>query len=392
MHTQVIALNDLSNIIKEVLSNPLMSDLWVEAEIASLSQPASGHWYIGLKDGDATMRAACWRGVNQRLKRPDVGALVQVHGRVDFYTQKGEVQLIIDDIRDVGMSTSQAELERLIAKYQGLTRQRPIPRFPRRIGVVTSSTGAAIHDVIKTLNQRYPCVEVVLSHTLVQGIEAPSAIEAALEAISIEPLDVVLVVRGGGSAEDLAAFNSEVVAKAILRSPIPVITGIGHETDYSLADAVADLRAATPTAAATAAVPDRTELLQHLVNLRYTLDVHIANSCTALEMRVDDASARLQRAAPATRIAATMQQLDYAHQRLNRAIDQRMRIAHSQLTQYQSVLAALDPTAILHRGYAIVRDEQGAIVRSVQALGADQPISIQLHDGTIDATTKRKTP
>jgi exodeoxyribonuclease VII large subunit len=133
-------------------------------------------------------------------------------------------------------------------------------------------------------------------------------------------------------------------------------------------------------------------LLQHLANLRYTLDVHIANSCTALEMRVDDASARLQRAAPATRIAATLQQLDYAHQRLNRAIDQRMRMAQSQLAQYQSVLAALDPTAILQRGYAIVRDEHGAIVRSVQAVGTDQPISIQLHDGSIDATTKRKTP
>jgi len=389
---QVIALNDLANIIKDVLGNPLMSDLWVEAEIASFSQPSSGHWYLGLKDGDTNMRAACWRGVNQRLKRPEVGALVHVHGRVDFYPVKGEVQLIIDDIRDVGMSQSQAELERLIAQYQALTRQRPIPRFPRRIGIVTSKTGAALQDVLKTLTNRYPCVDVVLSHTLVQGIEAPSAIEAALAALAVEPLDVILVVRGGGAAEDLAAFNSEIVAKAILRSPIPVITGIGHETDYSLADAVADLRAATPTAAATAAVPDRTELLQHLANLRYTLDVHIANSCTALEMRVDDASARLQRAAPATRIAATLQQLDYAHQRLNRAIDQRMRMAQSQLAQYQSVLAALDPTAILQRGYAIVRDEHGAIVRSVQAVGTDQPISIQLHDGSIDATTKRKTP
>jgi exodeoxyribonuclease VII large subunit len=246
--------------------------------------------------------------------------------------------------------------------------------------------------VLKTLNHRYPSVEVVLSHTLVQGVEAPTSIEAALAALTVEPLDVILVVRGGGSAEDLAAFNSEIVAKAILRSPVPVITGIGHETDYSLADAVADLRAPTPTAAATAAVPDRTELLQHLANLRYTLDVHIANSCTALEMRVDDASARLLRAAPATRITATMQQLDYAQQRLNRAIDQRMRIAQSQLAQYQSVLAALDPTAILQRGYAIVRDEHGAIVRSVQAIGTNQSISIQLHDGSIDATTKGKTP
>ncbi|MEY3990548.1 MAG: hypothetical protein RI985_1629 [Chloroflexota bacterium] len=387
---QVIALNDLANIIKDVLGNPLMSDLWVEAEIASFSQPASGHWYIGLKDGDTTMRAACWRGLNQRLKRPDVGALVHVHGRVDFYTQKGEVQLIIDDIRDVGMSQSQAELERLIAQYQALTRQRPIPRFPRRIGIVTSKTGAALQDVLKTLNHRYPSVEVVLSHTLVQGADAPTAIEAALAALIPEPVDVILVVRGGGAAEDLAAFNSEIVAKAILRSPVPVITGIGHEIDYSLADAVADLRAPTPTAAATAAVPDRAELMQHLANLRYTLDVHMANTCTALEMRVDDASARLQRAAPANRIATVQQQLDYAHQRLDRAIDQRMRNANNQLAQYRTVLAALDPTAILQRGYAIVRDEHGAIVRSVQTVQPQQPISIQLHDGTVDATTKGK--
>jgi exodeoxyribonuclease VII large subunit len=389
---QVIALNDLANLIKDVLGNPLMSDIWVEAEIASFSQPASGHWYVGLKDGDTTMRAACWRGLNQRLKRPEVGALVHVHGRVDFYTQRGEVQLIIDDIRDIGMSNSQAELERLIVQYQALTRQRPIPRFPRCIGVVTSSTGAALQDVLKTLNNRYPSVEVVLSHTLVQGIDAPNAIEAALAALMPEPVDVILVVRGGGSAEDLVAFNSEIVAKAILRSPVPVITGIGHETDYSLADAVADLRAATPTAAATAAVPDRTELIQHLANLRYTLDVHMANSCTALEMRVDDASARLQRAAPATRIATALQQLDYAHQRLNRAMDQRLRMAHDLFEQRRSVLAALDPTAILQRGYAIVRNEQGAIVRSVQAVQPQQMITIQLQDGLFDATTKGKTP
>ncbi|MFZ9859175.1 MAG: exodeoxyribonuclease VII large subunit [Roseiflexaceae bacterium] len=387
---QVIALNDLANLIKDVLGNPLMGDLWVEAEIASFSQPSSGHWYIGLKDGDTTMRAACWRGVNQRLRRPEVGALVYVHGRVDFYTQRSEVQLIIDDIKDVGMSQNQAELERLITQYQALTRQRPIPRFPQRIGIVTSKTGAALQDVLKTLNNRYPSVEVVLSHTLVQGVDAPSAIEAALMAITAESLDVILVVRGGGSAEDLAAFNSEIVAKAILRSPIPVITGIGHETDYSLADAVADLRAATPTAAATAAVPDRAELMQHLANLRYTLDVHMANSCTALEMRVDDASARLQRAAPAARIATTVQQLDYAQQRLNRAMDQQLSTAQRQLDQYHTVLTALDPTAILQRGYAIVRDEHGSIVRSMRSIQSNQDITIQLHDGIIDATTKGK--
>lgn len=388
---QVIALNDLANGIKDVLGELLMNDLWVEAEVASFTQAVSGHWYIGLKDGDVSMRAACWRGVNQRLKKPEVGALVHVHGRVDFYTQKGEVQLIIDNIRDVGMSTNQAELERLIAKYQALTRQRPIPRFPRRIGIVTSKTGAALQDVLKTLNHRYPAVEVVLSHTLVQGIDAPSAIEAALSAMSLEAVDVVLVVRGGGAAEDLAAFNSEIVAQAILRMPMPVITGIGHETDFSLADAVADLRAPTPTAAASAAVPDRAELMQHFANLRYTLDVHMANTCTALEMRVDDASARLQRAAPATRIATVTQQLEYAQQRLHRAIDQRLRLAQDLFVQRQTVLAALDPTAVLQRGYAIVRDEHGAIVRSAQGVTPLQPITIQLHDGVIDATTKGKT-
>jgi len=389
---QIIALNDLANIIRDVLDNPLMSDIWVEAEVASFTQPASGHWYIGLKDGDTSMRAACWRGVNQRLKRPDVGALVHVHGRVDFYPLKGEVQLIIDAIHDVGTSASQAELARLVAQYQALTRHRPIPRFPQRIGIVTSKTGAALQDVLTTLNKRYACIEVVLCHTLVQGVEAPSAIEAALAALTTEPVDVILVVRGGGATEDLAAFNSEVVARAILRSPIPVITGIGHETDVTLADAVADLRAPTPTAAAIAAVPDRTELAQYVANLRYTLDVHMANRCSALEMRIDDASARLQRAAPATRITTARQQLDYAHQRLHRAIDQRLNAAQTLVAQRHALLAALDPTAILQRGYAIVRNEQGTIIRSVQALQSQQPISIQLHDGTITATTEGTTP
>ena len=381
-----IGLGDLSHLIGTLLRDPLLGDLWVAAEVSACSASPAGHWYMTLKEGDVTMRANCWKGVNQRLKRPTVGAMVQVHGRVDFYGARGEVQFIVDDIRDVGIGLAQAELERLMTQYASMAKHRPIPAVPQRIGIVTSRTGAAYQDVLTTLTQRYPCIELVLAHSTVQGVDAPTSIEAALEALYGEPLDVILVVRGGGASEDLAAFNSEIVARAMLRSPIPIISGVGHETDTTLADMVADVRAATPTAAAVKATPSRAELTQHLANLRYTLDYHIANRCTEADMRLDDYAARLRRAAPAQRIASYQQNLNYVNQRLQQAMHQRLTALQAQVERGSDRLTALDPQAVLSRGYAIVRDSAGSIMRSRQSSHPQQAIHIQFADGQIDAT------
>lgn len=252
---------------------------------------------------------------------------------------------------------------------------------------MTSRTGAALQDVRSTLTERYPCVEVVLAHSTVQGAGAPSEIEAALELLYGEALDVILVVRGGGASEDLAAFNSEIVAKAVLRSPIPVISGVGHEVDTTLIDVVADRRAATPTYAAAAATPDRREVIQHLVNLRYTMQQRLAARTTAYEMQLDDASGRLLRAAPAQRITTLQQQLGYAHNRLRRAMAQIVAHHTALLERNAARLDALDPAAVLERGYTIVRDNAGHVVRAAHETSPNQPLSIQFADGVVAVTT-----
>jgi exodeoxyribonuclease VII large subunit len=227
----------------------------------------------------------------------------------------------------------------------------------------------------------------VLAHCSVQGQSAPSEIEAALEQLYAEALDVILVVRGGGATEELGAFNSEIVAKAVLRSPVPVVSGVGHEVDTTLIDVVADVRAATPTYAAMTATPNRTDLLQHLANLRYTMALHVANAAAELEMRLDDASARLLRAAPAVRIATMHTQLGYASQRLQRAMTSIVQQRRAMLEQQAVRLDALDPAAVLERGYAIVRTADGAIIRSALGTPAHTPITIQYADGYLPART-----
>ncbi len=380
-------LSHIALLVKSLLDDHLLRDIWVEATLMTVSTPAGGHWYLTLKEGDVTMRGACWRSVNIRLKRPTEGAIVHLHGRVDFYGARSEVQFIIDDIREQGTDARAIELERLMTQYAALTRKRPLPPFPQRIGIVTSRTGAALQDVLSTIQQRYPCVDLVLAHCTVQGPSAPSEIEAALELLYAESIDVILVVRGGGASEDLIAFNSEIVAKAVLRSQVPVVSGVGHEVDTTLIDVVADVRAATPTYAATAVTPNRVDILQHLVNLRYTMALHVANTAAEREMRLDDASARLLRAAPAVRIATLQQQLGYASRRIHRAMGTIVQQRRAQLEHQAVRIDALDPSAVLERGYAIVRAADGGIIRSGLGTPAGTSIAIQFSDGILAAQT-----
>lgn len=382
---RVLALGDLAKLLETILRDPLLSDIWLEAEIASVSTPVSGHWYFSLKDGNTTLRANCWRTTAARLTLPRVGDHVRLHGRVDYYSAKGEVQFIIDDIVDVGVGVARAEYERLVRKYTGMSKQRPLPRFPQRIGVVTSRSGAAWHDVQATLATRFPCVDVILAHSSVQGESAPAELVAALEQLYALALDVVLVVRGGGASEDLAAFNHEDVIQAVLRAPMPVVSGVGHEVDYTVVDVVADVRAATPTMAAMAATPDIRELLQHMTDMQYTLDYHMSNRANEAMQRLDDGAARLGRAAPAMRIAHTTQQLEYVTLRLEHAIHHRLNRAHEVLTQLATQLSAVDPQAVLQRGFALVTDQHGQAVRRISDVAPHDTVTIQLSDGRIHA-------
>jgi Exodeoxyribonuclease VII large subunit (EC 3.1.11.6) len=253
-------------------------DVWVEGEVSNFRQVASGHCYFTLKDAGAELRCVMWRDRARGMRAlPNNGDSVLAHGRVGVYEQRGDLQLYVDALEPLGLGWLYQEYERLKARLEaeGLfaaERKRPLPRFPRRIGVVTSPDAAALRDILNILSRRYPLAEVVLAPTLVQGEEAPPQIIAALRALNArEDIDVILLARGGGSLEELWAFNDERVARAVAASRIPVVCGVGHETDFSLADFAADRRAPTPSAAAELATPDRAELAQQVRTLRARL-------------------------------------------------------------------------------------------------------------------------
>ncbi|HEY1015453.1 MAG TPA: exodeoxyribonuclease VII large subunit, partial [Herpetosiphonaceae bacterium] len=250
---QVLSINELTGYLGAVLdSDPVLSDVWVEGEVSNCKRHTSGHWYLTLKEGDVYIDATCWRSNAARLTTlPRDGMAIVAHGRVGLY--RGRVQLYIDFIRPSGEGLLQMQLERLKAQLQqeGLfERKRPLPAHPRRIGIVTSPTGAALRDMRNVLSRRYPLAEIILAPAQVQGDGAADTIVEALYSLYDLELDVIIVARGGGSIEDLWSFNEEIVARAVFASPVPLVTGVGHETDTTLVDYVSDLRAPTPSAAA----------------------------------------------------------------------------------------------------------------------------------------------
>ena len=265
---QVRSVTDVTLRIKALIEeDPQLADLWLEGEVSNFRQASSGHCYFTLKDSDGEIRCVMWRGVAARQPwLPDQGDWVEAHGYVSVYERGGAYQFYADILQQSGVGQRWQQFLELKARLEaeGLfdeERKRPLPEWPKRIGVVTSATGAAFRDICNVLGERYPLVEVVLAPSLVQGASAPAAIVSALGALDEQPgIDVIIVARGGGSMEDLWAFNDEGVARAIAACRVPVVTGVGHETDFTIVDFVSDYRAPTPSAAAAAVVPDRYEL------------------------------------------------------------------------------------------------------------------------------------
>jgi exodeoxyribonuclease VII large subunit len=300
--------------------------LWLEAEISNFAAPASGHWYFSLKDSQAQVRCAMWRQRNSTLRfRPKEGMQVLARARVGLYEPRGEYQLIVEHLEESGEGALKREFEKLKAKLaaEGLfaaERKRPLPAVPRRIGVVTSPTGAAIHDILRVLRARYPAAGVLVYPTAVQGAAAVAEIVRAIETASRRAeVDVLIVARGGGSLEDLWCFNEERVARALAACAIPTIAGIGHEVDVTIADFVADLRAPTPSAAALAAVPDKATWLESLALLENRFGGAMGRYLRALTMSLAAAAQRLQVQHPGARLAQHAQRLDDLEQRLRRA-------------------------------------------------------------------------
>ncbi len=367
-----------------------LQDLWVEGEISNLSRPASGHLYFTLKDSSAAIRCVMWRsraaGVNFVLQD---GVAVSAHGSLSVYEQRGDYQLYVDALRPRGEGALYQEFQRLKAKLEaeGLfdpSRKRPIPAWPRRIGIVTSASGAAFQDMRQTLYRRFPLVEILLEPTSVQGDSAPGEIIQALKRLYAVKPDLILVGRGGGSIEDLWAFNDEGVARTLAESPVPVISGVGHETDFTISDFVADLRAPTPTAAAELAVPDQVELRQSLGEYQVRLSRMVEAVIADQRWKEGNLEAQLNRLSPVGEINNGRQRLDELSARAGRGLKGTLKGAREACQAFQARLSALNPEAILERGYAIVSQADGKTVYQVGQTRSGAQLSVRVSDGTFE--------
>jgi exodeoxyribonuclease VII large subunit len=385
------SVSEVNTYLKGLLeSDHNLQDLWVEGEISNLSRPKSGHLYFTLKDSSAAIRCVMWRsraaGVNFVIQD---GTAVSAHGSLSVYEQRGDYQLYVDSLRPRGEGALYQEFQRLKAKLEaeGLfdpQRKRPIPTWPRRVGIVTSATGAAFQDMRKTLYRRFPLVEILLEPATVQGDSAPGEIIRALKRLyEIQP-DLILIGRGGGSIEDLWAFNDEGVARTLAESPVPVISGVGHETDFTISDFVADLRAPTPTAAAELAVPDQIELRQALKEFQIRLSRGLQVTLADQRWKEENLAAQLERLSPLGDINNGRQRLDELSSRTGRGLKSYLKSARDGCQALQARLAALNPEAILQRGYAIVTGADGGTVYQVEQTSSGAQLTVRVSDGSFE--------
>ncbi len=394
---------DLNRYLRQLLdSDYRLQDLWVAGEVSNVSRPASGHFYFTLKDAEAALRCVMWRAdVARLLFLPRDGQAIEVHGRISVYEAGGQVQLYADDVRAAGEGALYQSFLRLKARLEaeGLFapgRKRSLPAWPRCIGLVTSPSGAAVRDVLNVLRRRFPLAQVVLAPTPVQGPEAPAGIIRALAAINqVCRPDLILLVRGGGSLEDLQAFNDESVARAIAASAAPVVSGVGHETDFTIADFVADLRAPTPSAAAELATPDRTDLRPPLDAARKALARSLASRLERMRWSLADRRTALRLVAPLARLVHARQRIDELSRRSAKAVHHSLALRRAGAAGLGQALQAVNPLAILARGYALVRrEDDGHVVRSIRQVSAGDALEIRVADGAFpaDVAPPRRPP
>ena len=395
---RILRVSDLNRRVRSLLdADPTLADVWVEGEVSQPSFPASGHCFFTLKDGGSQVKAVLFREELARATvRPAHGMQLICHGRVRVYEAQGSYQLYVESVTPAGAGDLHAKYEQLRIRLaaEGLFDERlkrPVPRWPRRIGVVTSPVGAVWRDIGNVLRRRFPLVEVVLSPTIVQGATAAPAVVRALERIYARPeLDVVILARGGGSLEDLWPFNDERVVRAVRRSPVPIIVGVGHESDVTLADFAADLRAPTPSAAAELATPDGTQLPAILARLRDRATAALAGRLE--ERRRFLAAERRALAAAAPDIDAVRQRTADLVDRSARALGGRMTRDRAALDALRDGLRALGPQATLERGYAIAQLGDGSVVRDPAAATVGQPLTVTVARGRLSTQVTELHP
>jgi exodeoxyribonuclease VII large subunit len=396
-YSEPYSVSQLNGHVRRLIDNdPALRDVWVEGEVSNFSRATSGHCYFTLKDAGAQIRCVMWRSdANRQSHLPTDGDFVLSHGRVGVYEVRGLYQLYVDQIRLAGIGDLYEQFERVKARLEaeGLfaaERKRPLPSFPQVIGVVTSPTAAALRDILHVLSRRFPLAKVILAPTLVQGEAAPPQIVAAIEALNERgDVDVIIVARGGGSLEELWAFNEETVAREIAASRLPIICGVGHETDFSLADLAADMRAPTPSAAAELVVPDQSEiraqLKERVIALTGTLDSIIEER----RWRLAEQVRALKHLSPVAQLMQVRQRIDDLVARAERAAHHELGLRRERLDGLLGRLTSVSPMGTLERGYAVVRSRKtDDLVRSVKHVASGDRLSIRVVDGEFEAEAK----
>lgn len=397
MQQQVLSVGQLNEYIKMQMDNdPLLSGVLIRGEISNFTNHyKTGHFYFSLKDDNALVRAVMFRSYAQHVHfMPENGMKVIVHGRVSLFPRDGQYQIYVDELVPDGVGALYLAYEQLRLKLEGEglfdpARKRPLPPYPTRIGIVTSPTGAAVRDMIQILGRRFPTAEIILYPALVQGAGAPESLVRGLLAFYNNiSVDLIIIGRGGGSAEDLWAFNDEALARTVAASPVPVISAVGHETDVTICDFVADLRAPTPSAAAELAVPDALELKQGLNGAGERLSLALSQSLSNARMRLSTLSGAAVLRSPSRYLEDRTMTLAFLSQRLDRAAISAAEHARTELGALTAKLGALNPLNVLARGYAAVFDDDGKPVTRAEGLSAGQNLSIRFADRTADAVIK----
>lgn len=394
MQQQILSVGQLNEYIKMLMDgNALLQSVMIRGEISNFTNHyKTGHFYFSLKDENALIRAVMFRSYAAGVGFvPENGMKVILHGRVSVFPRDGQYQIYVDEMMPDGVGALYLAYEQLKQKLEseGLfdpSRKRPLPRFPARIGVITSPTGAAVRDMIQILGRRFPASRVILYPALVQGVGAPESLMRGLAVFGRDlPVDLIIIGRGGGSAEDLWAFNNEQLARAVAASPVPVISAVGHETDFTICDFVADLRAPTPSAAAELAVPDAAEL-------RYSLLGTQEHLFGMLSGRLKEARARVERFAGAAVLRSPKRYLEersmavaFLEQRLTHTVDASAEQARTSFGALAAKLGALNPLSVLARGYAAVFNANGESVTDAETLQMGDKLDIRLANGRAQA-------
>ncbi len=395
----VFSVTQINEYIKLTLeSSPVLQSIWLRGEISNLkSNYSSGHMYFSLKDEVSSLRAVMFRFSASKLKfRPESGMKVVVHGKVSSYPVSGDCQIIIDDMQPDGAGALAIAFEQLKKKLsaEGLfdgERKKPIPKFPRSVGVITSASGAALHDIINVSGRRSPSIEIVIFPSYVQGEQAPKSLASGVRFFNNRHrVDVIIIGRGGGSAEDLWCFNDETLARTIAESEIPIISAVGHETDFTICDLAADLRAPTPSAAAELAFPDNLEILSKIKNIKLKADNAIMNRLSLLSSRLEIMRKSVELHSPINRLKERENRLAVLYDHLSSAQKSMLERSENEFKMLCTRLEAVNPLSVLSHGYGVVERADGELVSSLSSVNVGDNVTVKLADGEFDASVFEK--